>query len=148
MTAICRRLIRPGGAWYGILRRTLTTLLGVKAKTKGCDACISYGRAEDAWEGRGCIRFQRTGRMIICLSGVCSRLRELRVCSGAYGAYGAYEWAGDGQGEGMDGQGEGRLEGTGRWKAASECTDPLPTECYRHNGNRKESCLGWVKLRA
>ena len=142
MTAICRRLIRPGGAWYGIPRRTLTTLLGVEAKAKGCDAVQTV---HQLWEGRGCIRFQRTGRMIICLSGVCaqgySRLRELRV-------YGAYEWAGDGQGEGMDGQGEGRLEGTGRWKAASECTDPLPTECYRHNGNRKESCLGWVKLRA
>ena len=77
MTAICRRLIRPGGAWYGIPRRTLTTLLGVEAKTKGCDACISYGRAEDAWEGRGCIRFQRTGRMIICLSGVCVRAKRV-----------------------------------------------------------------------
>ncbi|RII14087.1 hypothetical protein CUC08_Gglean004228 [Alternaria sp. MG1] len=74
MTAICRRLIRPGGAWYGIPRRTLTTLLGVEAKAKGCDAVQTV---HQLWEGRGCIRFQRTGRMIICLSGVCVRAKRV-----------------------------------------------------------------------
>ncbi len=59
-------LIRSSRAWYGIPRRTLTTLLGVKAKTKGGLVVVERHGAHD-----GCIvMLDKGGRGEPCVSGV------------------------------------------------------------------------------